>query len=198
MVRKLHALFHVHLLHTSTLCSFHVYCADRVSLRYGEWISDHAETLVSPGRKFELGFFGPTGSSGDKRYVGIWYTSDKQIVVWVANRNSPLINTIAGAFGFTTDGNLTALDMSSGKVHWSFELDSYYLCDPCNTTDRIVNLTDFGHLVLFNNETSLWESFNNPTGTFLPNMTMNRYMNLTSWRDRDDPGTGNLTSWRAS
>ncbi|KAK7849965.1 hypothetical protein CFP56_001825 [Quercus suber] len=38
-------------------CSFHVHCADRVSLRYGEWIRDHKETLVSPGRKFELGFF---------------------------------------------------------------------------------------------------------------------------------------------
>ncbi|XP_030928795.1 G-type lectin S-receptor-like serine/threonine-protein kinase At4g03230 isoform X2 [Quercus lobata] len=172
------------------LCSFHVYCADRVSLRYGEWIRDYEETLVSPGRKFELGFFGPTGSSRDKRYVGIWYTSDKQIVVWVANRDSPLINTTTGAFGFTTDGNLTVLDMSSGKVHWSSEVDSYYWCDPC--TDMILNLTDSGNLVLFNNETSLWESFNNPTDTFLPNMTMNRYMKLTSWRDRDDPGTGNF------
>lgn len=83
--------------------------------------------------------------------------------------------------------------MSSGKVHWSSELDSYYWCDPCTTTDRILNLTDSGNLVLFNNERSLWESFNHPTDTFLPNMTMNRYMNLTSWRDRDDPGTGNFT-----
>ena len=173
------------------LCSFHVYCADRVSLRYGESIRDHGETLVSPGRKFELGFFSPAGSSGDKRYVGIWYTSDKQIVVWVANRDSPLINTTTGAFGFTTDGNLTVLDMSSGKVHWFSGLDRY-LCDPCTTTDWILNLTDSGNLVLFNNETSLWESFNNPTDTFLPNMTMDGYMKLTSWRDRDDPGTGNF------
>ncbi|XP_050248112.1 G-type lectin S-receptor-like serine/threonine-protein kinase At4g03230 isoform X2 [Quercus robur] len=175
------------------LCSFHVYCADRVSLRHGEWIRDNEETLVSRGRKFELGFFGPIGSSGDKRYVGIWYTSDKQIVVWVANRDSPLINTTTGAFGFTTDGYLTVLDMSSGMVHWSSGLDSYYWCDPCTSTDWILNLTDSGNLVLFDNETSLWESFNNPTDTFLPNMTMNRYMKLTSWRDRDDPGTGNFT-----
>uniref|UniRef100_A0A7N2MBP2 Bulb-type lectin domain-containing protein n=1 Tax=Quercus lobata TaxID=97700 RepID=A0A7N2MBP2_QUELO len=140
---------------TLLLCSFHVCCADRVSL-----------------------------SSGDKRYVGIWYTSHKQIVVWVANRDSPLINTTTGAFGFTTDGNLTVLDMSSGKVHW---------CDPCTTTDRIVNLTDSGNLALYNNETTLWESFKNPTDTFLPNMTMDVNSKLTSWRDRDDPGTGNFT-----
>ena len=174
------------------LCSFHVYCADRVSLRHGEWIRDNEETLVSPGRKFELGFFGPTRSSEDKRYVGIWYTSDKQIIVWVANRDFPLFNT-TGAFGFTPDGSLAVLDTSSGKVHWYTELGSHHWCDPCTTTDRILNLTDSGNLVLFNNETSLWESFNNPTDTFLPNMTMKRYMKLTSWRDRDDPGTGDFT-----
>ena len=149
------------------LCSFHVYCADRVSLRHGEWIRDNEETLVSLGRKFELGFFGPTRSSEDKRYVGIWYTSDKQIIVWVANRDSSLINTTTGAFEFTTDGSLTVLDTSSGKVHWYSELGSYYRCDPCTTTDRIVNLTDSGNLVLFNNETGLWESFNNPVDTFV-------------------------------
>ncbi|XP_030929143.1 G-type lectin S-receptor-like serine/threonine-protein kinase At4g03230 [Quercus lobata] len=176
------------------MCSFHVYCADIVSLRYDECIRDGGETLVSPGRKFELGFFSPAGSSGDKRYVGIWYMWDKRTVVWVANRDDPLINTTTGAFGFAKDGNLQVLDTSSGKVHWYSEVDSYY-CDPCTSTDWILNLTDSGNLVLFDNETSLWESFNNPTDTFLPNMTMDRYpkLNLTSWKDRDDPGTGNFT-----
>ena len=173
------------------LCSSHVYCADRVSLRYGEWIKDHEETLVSPGRKFELGFFSPAGSSGYKRYVGIWYKWDKRTVVWVANRDEPLINTTTGAFGFAKDGNLQVLDTTTEKAHW-YSL-SYYSCDPCNTTDRIVNLTDFGNLGLFSNETSLWESFNNPTDTFLPNMTMSENMKLTSWRDRDDPGSGSFT-----
>ena len=174
------------------LCSFHVYCADRVSLGYGEWIKDHEETLVSPGRKFELGFFSPAGSSGYKRYVGIWYMWDKRTVVWVANRDDPLINTTTGAFGFATDGNLQVLDTSTEKAHWYSER-YYYSCDPCNATNRIVNLTDSGNLVLFSDKTSLWASFNNPTDTFLPNMTMDPYMNLTSWRDRDDPGTGNFT-----
>ncbi|KAK4577413.1 hypothetical protein RGQ29_027778 [Quercus rubra] len=179
------------------LCSFHVYCADRVSLRHGEWIRDYEETLVSPGRKFELGFFSPVGSSGDKRYVGIWYMWDKRTVVWVANRDDPLINTTTGAFGFAKDGNLQVLDTSTEKAHWYSE--RYYSCDPCNTTDTIVNLTDSGNLVLYgypyeySNVTSLWESFENPTDTFLPGMLLRGDMNLTSWRDRDDPGTGNFT-----
>ncbi|KAL4639388.1 hypothetical protein ACB092_03G213900 [Castanea dentata] len=172
------------------LCSFHVYCADRVSLRYDQSIRDHAETLVSPGRKFELGFFSPAGSSGDKRYVGIWYMWDKRTVVWVANRDDPLINTTTGAFGFAKDGNLKVWDTSNEKVHWYWE---------CYSTDTIVNLTDSGNLVLYGyssesgNMTSLWESFENPTDTFLPGMLLGRDISLTSWRDRDDPGTGNFT-----
>ncbi|KAM3754460.1 hypothetical protein ACB098_03G166800 [Castanea mollissima] len=179
------------------LCSFHVYCADRVSLRYGQWIRDHAETLVSPGRKFELGFFSPAGSSGDKRYVGIWYMWDKRTVVWVANRDDPLINTTTGAFGFAKDGNLKVWDTSTEKVHWYSKC--YYWRESCSTTDTIVNLTDSGNLVLYGysfesrNVTSLWESFENPTDTFLPGMLLRGDINLTSWRDRDDPETGNFT-----
>ncbi|XP_023900533.1 G-type lectin S-receptor-like serine/threonine-protein kinase At4g03230 isoform X1 [Quercus suber] len=179
------------------LCSFHVYCADRVSLRYGERIKDHEETLVSPGRKFELGFFSPAGSSGYKRHVGIWYMWDKRTVVWVANRDDPLINTTTGAFGFAEDGNLQVWDTSTEKVHWYSEC--YNWRESCNSTDTIVNLTDSGNLVLYGysygNVTSLWESFKNPTDTFLPGMTLSldENINLTSWRGRNDPGSGNFT-----
>ena len=180
------------------LCSFHVYCANhRVSLRYGECIKDHEETLVSPGRKFELGFFSPAGSSGDKRYVGIWYMWDKRTVVWVANRDNPLINTTTGAFRFAKDGTLQVMDRSTEKAHWNSEC--YNWRESCNTTDTIVNLTDSGNLVLYGSlygkVTSLWQSFENPTDTFLPGMTLSLdgHINLTSWRGRDDPGSGNFT-----
>ena len=85
------------------LCSFHVYCAAKHSLKFGELITDNGETLVSAGGEFELGFFTPNGSSGHKRYVGIWYTTDKQTVIWVANRDDPVINA-TGALGWSTDG----------------------------------------------------------------------------------------------
>ena len=174
------------------LCSFLVYCADRISLRYGELIRDN-ETLVSPEGEFEFGFgfFSPSGSSGYERYVGIWYKWDKRTVVWVANRDRPL-NNAAGTFGIGTDGNIQVLDTSTGNVHWSTK---DYSCDLCTTTDGIVNLTDSGNLVLYNNESGLifWESFDHPTDTFLPGMLMNARMNLTSWRDGDNPGNGDFT-----
>ena len=63
------------ILYMPLLCSFYVYCEARDSLKQGEWISDNGETLVSAGGIFEFGFFSPTGSSVNKRYVGIWTTS---------------------------------------------------------------------------------------------------------------------------
>jgi hypothetical protein len=58
-----------------------------------------------------------------------------------------------------------------------------------------MNLTDFGNLVVYNEDkqTPVWESFKNPTDTFLPGMSMDSNLILTSWRDRDDPGRGNFT-----
>ena len=51
-----------------------------------------SQTLVSPGQKFELGFFSP-GGFGDL-YLGIWYTNIPiKTIVWVANRDSPRQNS---------------------------------------------------------------------------------------------------------
>ena len=91
------------------LCTFHVYCAAKDSLKFGESIKDNGETLVSAGGEFELGFFSPGGSF--ERYVGIWYMRYKQTVVWVANRDQPLINA-TGAFGFANDSYLQVWDTS--------------------------------------------------------------------------------------
>ncbi|GMY05171.1 G-type lectin S-receptor-like serine/threonine-protein kinase At4g03230 [Fagus crenata] len=146
------------------LCSFHVYCGAKDSLKSGEWIEDNGETLVSAGGEFELGFFTPNGSSGHKRYVGIWYTTDKQTVVWVANLDQPLINA-TGAFGFANHSYLQVWDTSSGNSYWS--LEDYW-------------------------QMALSESFEHPTDTFLPGMSMDSNLILTSWRDRDDPGSGNF------
>jgi len=61
-------------------------CYARDTLKQGDWIIDDGETtLVSS--TFELGFF----TSNNKRFVGIWYKQDQQIVVWVANLDSPVV-----------------------------------------------------------------------------------------------------------
>ncbi|KAL4361221.1 hypothetical protein GQ457_04G004880 [Hibiscus cannabinus] len=152
-------------------------------------ISDgEGESLVSPGKKFELGFFTPNGSSesNTRRYLGIWYYgSNPQTLVWVANRDKPLFDD-SGVFVVAEDGNLKVLDRN-GRSVWSTNL----VAVPSGT--RKVKLTDTGNLVLSNEENIIWQSFDNPTDTFLPGMKMDGDMILTSWRSFDDPAPGNFT-----
>ena len=66
------------------------------------------------------------------------------------------------------------------------------------TTSCVAQLQDSGNLVLIqgNNKKVLWQSFDYPTDTLLPNMRLglNRIIGLdrflTSWKSEDDPGTG--------
>ena len=179
-------LFSMLILYVLLLCSFYAYCEARDTLRQGEWISDNGETLVSAGGKFELGFFSPTGSSGNKIYVGIWYHEwDNRTVVWVANRNFPIINA-NGVFNLTEDGELKVMD-TTGKEYWSTNIRSS--C-PCNGT---VTLKNSGNLVYGDYRVPkniLWESFNTTTDTLLPGMVADQNMVLTSWRGSDDPAIG--------
>ena len=176
------------ILYVLLLCSFYAYCEARDTLRQGEWISDNGETLVSAGGKFELGFFSPTGSSGNKIYVGIWYHEwDNRTVVWVANRNFPIINA-NGVFNLTEDGELKVMD-TTGKEYWSTNIRSS--C-PCN---RTVTLKNSGNLVYGDYRVPkniLWESFNTSTDTLLPGMDVYQNRNLTSWKGSDDPGEGSF------
>jgi hypothetical protein len=156
------------------------------TLKHGEWITiKHGETLVSSGGQFELGFFNAMGSASPKRYFGIWYKGDKQTVVWVANRDNPVTNGSTGAsFGIAEDGNLKVWDNTTGHLYWSTSVEI------SSSANRTVKLTDSGNLVL---ATSLWESFQNPTDTFLPGMKMNESLTLTSWTSDVDPGSGEFT-----
>ncbi|XP_030928460.1 G-type lectin S-receptor-like serine/threonine-protein kinase At4g03230 [Quercus lobata] len=170
-------------------CSSDVYCSARDILKHGEWIIDNGSTLISAGEKFELGFFTPSKSSSSKRFVGLWYYKwgRQQAVVWVANREKPL-NGSTGMFGIAEDGNLVVLDnSSSGKEYFSAGLSK------SSSPNRIVKLMDSGNLVVSDEDQSamsLWESFKNPTDTFLSGMKMDEKFKLLSWNDWDDPGPG--------
>ncbi|VVA35920.1 Hypothetical predicted protein [Prunus dulcis] len=185
------------------LCSAYPFCSARDTLTYDTPIRDSvgSETLVSAGGKFELGFFTPSSaqSSGlDRRYVGIWYHNmSPRTVVWVANREDQPVavnSTSTGAFAIK-DGNLQVLDNTSGKSYWSTGLET------SESLNLMVSLMDSGNLVLLRDgdddplavNNILWQSFQNPTDTFIPGMKMDNDMELTSWRDQDDPRIGDFT-----
>lgn len=180
--------------YTFLFCTYFLYCSARDTITtLDNLISDsQGETLVSTGNKFELGFFTPNGSSDHRRYVGIWYyRSNPQTVVWVANRDSPVLDN-SGVFAIAEDGNLKVFD-ESGKTYWSTNLEK------SASMNRTAKIMDTGNLVISDEDQesrlgrTLWQSFDNPTDTFLPGMKMDENIILTSWTSYDDPTPGNFT-----
>ncbi|KAL3519609.1 hypothetical protein ACH5RR_017758 [Cinchona calisaya] len=172
--------------------SFGSSSADRISS--GHSIKD-GDLIISAGKKFALGFFGPGNS--DLRYVGIWYYGiPEETVVWVANRDRP-IQGLGGSLTVQNRGNLVVFDRNGDRI-WSTNVSGV-------SRNCSVILTDYGNLILSSNRKKanskkiLWQSFNNPTDTYLPDMRVyfsisageNRF--FTSWRSENDPSPGNYT-----
>ncbi|KAM1888168.1 hypothetical protein ACFX13_046326 [Malus domestica] len=172
------------------LCSSHPFCCARDTITHDTPITDgvESETLVSSGGRFELGFFSPS-PRGTQRYVGIWYHQlSPRKVVWVANRETPVLNSTRTGFLALQDGNLHVLD-AAGKRYWSAEAET------SKSLTQTVTLMDSGNLVLSSGDDQLavnilWQSFQSPTDTFIPGMLMDKILELSSWRGEDDPASG--------
>ena len=148
-------------------------------------------TLVSAGEQFQLGFFSPGNSKS--RYVGIWYMISPETIVWVANRDASLSDR-SGVLKVTDDGVLVLLNSSNGTV-WSSNTSTIFPQNP------VAQLLDTGNLVVKDGnvddpEKFMWQSFDYPCDTFLPDMKLgwnlvtglDRF--ISSWKSTDDPGQG--------
>ncbi|GLT83122.1 hypothetical protein SLE2022_014310 [Rubroshorea leprosula] len=152
--------------------------------------------IVSSGNVFALGFFCPGNSRN--HYIGIWYNQiPEQTVVWVANRDSP-INDASGVLSINNQGNLV-LHQGNQTV---FPVWSTNVSIKTGSKNTVAQLLDSGNLVLFQDDTKrtlLWQSFDYPSNTDLPYMKLGLDLKtgfewfLTSWKSRDDPGTGNYS-----
>nr|XP_043620434.1 G-type lectin S-receptor-like serine/threonine-protein kinase At4g27290 isoform X2 [Erigeron canadensis] len=151
------------------------------------------DTLVSPAKTFELGFFRPSDTE-TTIYVGIWYKKIfVKTVVWVANRDRPLISAEAGVLRIVNPGNLVIMNNVTNDLMWS-----------SNTTSSgnvAAKLLDTGNLVLMDQqkEMMIWQSFDYPTDTLLPGMSFGRNFltkkewHLSSWKNSQDPAVGEFT-----
>ncbi|PIN04200.1 Serine/threonine protein kinase [Handroanthus impetiginosus] len=148
------------------------------------------QTLISQSQIFELGFF-----SGN-RYLGLWYKSTPDIVVWVANRENPITNTREVLLAIAENGTLAIT--SCGRIVWSAK--SF---EPAS--NPVLQLLDNGNLVIVdkNRESPsegsfVWQSFDYPSDTLLPGMKMvydidsGKHKYLTSWRNPNDPSPGDF------
>ncbi|KAB2079268.1 hypothetical protein ES319_A06G220500v1 [Gossypium barbadense] len=171
------------------LCCLARFCYGVDIIRQGETMKD-GDKLVSGDGVFELGFFSPENSSF--RYVGIWYKVDTEAVVWVANRDKPMVNT-NGVLRIGVDGNLVVLDGNGSSVWWSG-------VPSILSNTSFARLQKNGNLELSNDTREvIWDSFHHPTDTFLPGMklpvslSMGEVRCFRSWRSAIDPSYGNYS-----
>ncbi|KAJ9153662.1 hypothetical protein P3X46_027080 [Hevea brasiliensis] len=152
------------------------------------------ETLVSAGQTFELGFF--SLADPNRRYLGSWYKKIfPRTMVWVANRETPLANTL-GSLNITAQGNLVLVNVTN-YIFWSSNTSTI-------AKDPVARLLDTGNFVISdatdgNPENFLWQSFDYPDNTVLPEMKFG--VNLvtghetfsSSWRSIEDPAPGQFS-----
>uniref|UniRef100_A0A6N2LYL6 Receptor-like serine/threonine-protein kinase n=2 Tax=Salix TaxID=40685 RepID=A0A6N2LYL6_SALVM len=148
------------------------------------------DTVVSTGGSFELGFFSP--GSSENRYLGIWYKKSPRTVIWVANREVPLFNTL-GALNVSSKGVLVLYN-STNDIVWSSN-SSRPAANP------VAELLESGNLVVreeneSNPENFLWQSFDHPCDTLIFGMKLgSNFVTkidkfLSSWRSAEDPARG--------
>lgn len=175
-----------------TLLVISDHCHAKDILTAGDSLRD-GQTLISAGDTFELGFFSPGRSAN--RYVGIWYYNfSTRTVLWIANRQDPVLDE-SGSLRIADDGNLVVLDGNQSVV-WSTGLSPLFYD---SSSMRTVQLLENGNLVVNNSGGVAWESYENPTDTYLPGMRIgldlqtNANQLLRSWKYEDDPAAGNFS-----
>lgn len=158
------------------------------------------KSLVSPGGVFEFGFFN-SGPNCDLWYIGIWYKNiPERTYVWVGNRDKPLYNS-NGTLEIS-DVNLVIHDGSNNRIIWLTK-------DTQRRNERspevVAELLANEKLVLrywwnYNPEVYLWQSFDDPTNTLLPEMKLRsskvpNYASckyLTCWKQNIIQGKGDF------
>ncbi|XP_044961315.1 receptor-like serine/threonine-protein kinase SD1-8 isoform X2 [Hordeum vulgare subsp. vulgare] len=148
------------------LLSLSSFCKSDDQLTYAKPLAS-GETLVSKGGDFALGFFSPTNSNSSL-YLGIWYHSiPNHTVVWIANRNKPITSSVSPKLAITNTSGLILSD-SQGQTVWATNNKI-----TAGVTGVAAVILDTGNLVLrSSNGTVIWQSFDHPTDTLLPGMSI--------------------------
>nr|XP_023894113.1 G-type lectin S-receptor-like serine/threonine-protein kinase CES101 [Quercus suber] len=167
----------------------------RDTLKSGDTLNSSSH-LVSAKGAFTLGFF--HSGSTNNIYLGIWFTNDPKKIVWVGNRNKPVVNT-AAVLTLEAKGNFEILPQGGDAI----PLYSHQATN--NTYTPFATLLDSGNFVLqeldCNGTTQrvLWQSFDEPTDTLLPGMKLGvnhkngRPWSLTSWLNKVVPVPGQFS-----
>ncbi|XP_024311521.1 G-type lectin S-receptor-like serine/threonine-protein kinase B120 isoform X3 [Brachypodium distachyon] len=169
-------------------------CKSDDQLTYAKPLT-HDDILISKGGDFALGFFSPT-SSNKSFYLGIWYHSipGPLTVVWVANRDKPISSPSSAMLAITNGSRMVLFD-SEGHDIWTTTSNTV-----TGGFEASAVLLNSGNFVLrLSNSTEIWQSFDHPTDTILPNMRIlvsykgQVVERLVAWKGPDDPSTGDFS-----
>ncbi|KAJ4808806.1 Serine/threonine-protein kinase [Rhynchospora pubera] len=125
--------------------------------------------LLSPNGTFSCGFY----EVGNNSFTfSIWYyKSANKTVVWSANPNRP-VNGIGSVVALQRDGIMVLRD-HDGEIIWSTETNF--------PNASHAEIQENGNLVIADYDSrKLWQSFDHPTDTLLPNQPINQNIKLVS------------------
>ncbi|KAF5764834.1 putative protein kinase RLK-Pelle-SD-2b family [Helianthus annuus] len=139
--------------------------------------------LVSPNGLFTAGFH----EIGQNAYLfAIWFSEPmldgNHTLVWMANRDWP-VNGKHSRFSLLKNGNLVLTDAGGQRI-WTTDTQS--------SSPLQLQLLDSGNLVLtrLGTKSFLWQSFNFPTHTLLPNQPFTKDTELISSRSSTNLSSG--------
>ncbi|CAL5196054.1 unnamed protein product [Lathyrus oleraceus] len=145
------------------------------------------QTLLSPNKTFQLGFFNLEQSqlNQPRYYLLIRFTSlPFPNITWLANRNKPSPSLSGSSLQLTRTGQL--LIIHNDTVLWQTNTNTI-------TEQQTLQpkLLENGNLILTtHNGVVSWQSFDEPTDTWLPGMNLTRVHSLLSWRTLTNPADG--------
>ncbi|GLJ05014.1 hypothetical protein SUGI_0009460 [Cryptomeria japonica] len=159
------------LIYTSVVAGQDTNGLDRLRLGYSSLSPQARETiLLSPDGIFSAGFY----NVGINAYcLAVWYSRKPKpkTVVWMANRDQP-VNGRDSSLRFLNDGDLLLVD-AGGIPIWR--------TDTKGVGVKEALLLTTGNLVLrSDSEQIVWQSFDFPTDTLLPEQTFTKNSKLIS------------------
>ncbi|KAL4649557.1 hypothetical protein ACB092_01G022100 [Castanea dentata] len=158
--------------------SFPLSSSALIAISQGTSISvEKPDILISPNGDFSAGFY----SVGDHAYCfAIWF-SNSRTVVWMANRAQP-VHGRHSKLSLLKNGNLILTDANKLNV-WTTNTVSLSFVQ--------LHLHNTGNLALRNVDgVILWQSFDFPTDTLLPQQLLTRNTKLVSSRSQSNYSTG--------
>ncbi|WZY90892.1 hypothetical protein YC2023_047627 [Brassica napus] len=141
-------------------------------------VGEENASWVSKNGDFALGFFTPPGLP-NRFSIGIRFNSqsipsDQRRVVWVAGAGVSVSDN-ASYFELTSDGDLVLFDSSLGVPVWTSKTNRFSVHSVFSSVSSAL-LGDDGNLVLLDDEKEIvWESFDTPADTLLPNQKLKAF-----------------------